>query len=168
MSRDRLPICRGKRLHRGGGGSFSTQPQVSGGQAASLQRGHQSVTVKPEDVVLEDANGGRALQAVPGSELARRMRHPYNWARFAITPVAGGEPPPQDEVAMVTPRTGRDDAGDGRAHPGRGGGSTMPGGKNLLYTDTPGALRSGEPRPGRMFAIRSACCTMWRRTAPTF
>src|SRR5580700_3398653 len=31
--------------------------------------GRQSVTVKPEDVVLEDANGGRTLESVPGSEL---------------------------------------------------------------------------------------------------
>ena len=52
--------------------------------------GRQSVTVKPEDVVLEDANGDRTLAAVSGAELARKMRHPYNWARYAVTPVAGG------------------------------------------------------------------------------
>ncbi len=53
--------------------------------------GQQSVTVKPEDVNVEDALAGQPLAAVSGAELARRMRRPYNWARLAVNP-AGGEP----------------------------------------------------------------------------
>jgi len=66
--------------------------------------GQRSVTVKPEDVVLEDANGGHALAALSGAALAKKMRHPYNWARLAVTPVAGGEAQAPDDTATITPQ----------------------------------------------------------------
>lgn len=50
------------------------------------------VTVKPEDVSVEDRLAGHALAMVTGAELARRMNRPTNWARLAVTPVAGGDP----------------------------------------------------------------------------
>lgn len=109
--------------------------------------GQQSVTVKPEDVVLEDANGGRALAAVSGAELAKKMRHPYNWARLAVTPVAGGEAEAPDDSAIITPQLVEMMKAMAARAQGTGT-ANMPGGKNLLYTDTPGALRSGEAAPG--------------------
>ncbi len=108
--------------------------------------GRESVTVKPENVVLEDANGGHVLAALSGSDLARRMRRPYNWARYAVSPAAGGGSEAPDDSAIITPQlvemmkvmAARSQAG---------GGATMSGGKNLLYTDTPGALRSTKTMP---------------------
>ena len=109
--------------------------------------GQRSVTVMPEDVVLEDANGGHALAALSGAALAKKMRHPYNWARLAVTPVAGGEAQAPDDTATITPQLV--EMMKAMAAQAQGAGtSTMPGGKNLLYTDTPGALRPGEVTPG--------------------
>jgi hypothetical protein len=107
----------------------------------------QSVTVKPEDVILEDANGGRALTALSGEDLARKMRHPYNWARYAVTPIAGSGSDAPDGSAIVTPQL-VEMMKAMAARTQASGSSTMPAGKNLLYTDTPGALRSGEATPG--------------------
>jgi hypothetical protein len=109
--------------------------------------GQQSVTVKPEDVVLEDANQGRALPPVSGADLARKMRHPYNWARYAVTPAAGGPSEAPDDSAIITPQL-IEMMKAMAAHSQGVGGTAMPGTKNLLYTDTPGALRSGEAAPG--------------------
>lgn len=53
--------------------------------------GSESVTVRPEDVGAEDAVANRSLQEVSGSELAKRMSKPYNWARLAVN-TAGGPP----------------------------------------------------------------------------
>jgi len=50
------------------------------------------VTVKPEDISAEDKLAGHALAMVTAAELTRRMNRPTNWARLAVTPVAGGEP----------------------------------------------------------------------------
>ena len=108
--------------------------------------GPQSVTVKPEDVVLQDANGDRALAAVSGAELAKKMRHPYNWSRYAVTPMTGGGPQPPEDSATITPQL----VEMMKAMAARSQGvstAMMPGGKNLLYTDTPGALRSPEATP---------------------
>lgn len=78
-----------------------------------------SVTIKPEDVLLEDAVGGRAVAAVSGAELAKKLRKPYNMARYSVGAIAA-----------------------------RTNGNAMPGGKNLLYTDTPGALASEDEPAG--------------------
>jgi hypothetical protein len=40
--------------------------------------GQQSVTVKPEEVSVEDTLASQALAPISGTELARRMRRPYN------------------------------------------------------------------------------------------
>ncbi len=108
--------------------------------------GQQSVTVKPEDVVLEDANGGHTLPALSGPELARKMRHPYNWARYAVTPGAGGGSDAPDDNSPITPQVL--EMMKAMAARAQGAGTAMMPGKNLLYTDTPGALRSGEATPG--------------------
>jgi hypothetical protein len=102
--------------------------------------GQQSVTVKPEDVSVEDTVAGRVLATISGSELARRMRRPYNWARFAVNPVAGeppDTPPTSDQVnpqllEMMRAMTARMNASP----------APMLSGRSVLYTDTPGALQS--------------------------
>jgi hypothetical protein len=63
--------------------------KVLGVKVRILNNGRHSVTVRPEDVRLEDAVAGRDVEAVPGLELARRMRHPYNMSRFAVNAAAG-------------------------------------------------------------------------------
>lgn len=106
--------------------------------------GRQSVTVKPEDVLLEDANGSHALAVVSGAELARKMRHPYNWARYAVTPVAGEAPEATDESAVITPQL----VEMMKAMAARAAEPVAtPADQDVLYTDTPGALRSGEATP---------------------
>ncbi len=109
--------------------------------------GRESVTVKPEDVVLEDGNGGHPVAAISGADLTKKMRHPYNWARFAVTPVAGGQSETPDDRAVITPQliemmmamTARTQAS---------GNSAMPAGNGALYTDTPGALASEDATRG--------------------
>jgi hypothetical protein len=105
--------------------------------------GQHSVTIKPEDVLVEDAVAGRAVAAVTGDELAKRMRKPYNMARLEVG------------------NGGNDDAGSGDAGHGnnqqflelmrimaaRTSSPSVPAGETLLYTDTPGALSQGETAP---------------------
>ena len=54
-----------------------------------LNNGQHAVTVRPEDVVVSDGVGGRDLEAISGVELAKRMRRPYNWSRFAVNAATG-------------------------------------------------------------------------------
>ncbi len=54
-----------------------------------LNNGQHAVTVRPEDVRLADAVAGRDLEGISGTELAKRMRRPYNWSRFAVNAAAG-------------------------------------------------------------------------------
>ncbi len=108
--------------------------------------GRQSVTVKPEDVLLEDANGSHALAVVSGAELARKMRHPYNWARYAVTPVTGETPEATDDSAVITPQlVEMMKALAARAQ--AAGPAAISADQDVLYTDTPGAVRSGEATP---------------------
>lgn len=100
--------------------------------------GPHSVTVKPEDVHLEDA-GGRAVAALSGAELAAKMRKPYNMARYGVSAVAGSEAEGPITSDMVTPQM----LEMMRAMMARSNGGMIPGGKNLLYTDTPGELQGG-------------------------
>jgi len=117
--------------------------------------GQQSVTVKPEDVGVEDALVVQALTAVSGAELARRMRRPYNWARLAAGPDGSGAAdaaPPSDTVNSQFLEMMR--AMAARAH---GGGAPMlPGSHGVLYTDTPGALQS------RAIPVPTECDTVCR------
>jgi hypothetical protein len=57
-----------------------------------LNNGQQAVTVRPQDVVVADAVAGRDLEGISGAELAKRMRRPYNWSRFAVNAAAGQTP----------------------------------------------------------------------------
>jgi hypothetical protein len=99
----------------------------------------RSVTVKPEDVILEDAVGGRTVAAISGAELANRLRKPYNMARYTVNGVAGGEPEGPITSDMVSPQfLEMMRAMAARSHPG------MAAGDGVLYTDTPGALQSDD------------------------
>lgn len=53
--------------------------------------GQHSVTVRPNDVRVVDAVAEHDLEQIPGAELAKRMRRPYNWSRFGVN-AAGGPP----------------------------------------------------------------------------
>jgi hypothetical protein len=61
-----------------------------------LNNGQRAVTVRPEEVKVEDAVAGREVPAIAGAELANRMRHPYNWSRFAVNTAAGS--PSQEDL----------------------------------------------------------------------
>ena len=102
--------------------------------------GQHSVTLKPEDVVVEDAVAGHAAAAASGAELAKRMRKPYNMARYGVNTFAGAEPDTPITSDMVSPQF----LEMMRAMAARANSGGMPGGSNVLYTDTPGALDSGE------------------------
>lgn len=103
--------------------------------------GGHSVTIKPEDIQVEDAVGGRVLQSTSGPELAGRMRKSYNMARLAVTGRQPGDPDPgepgyggnQQFMTMM------------RAMAARANQASIPAGDNLLYTDTPGALTAEAP-----------------------
>jgi hypothetical protein len=103
-------------------------------------QGQQSVTVKPEDISVEDTLAGHALATISGTELAKRMRRPYNWARFAVNPVAGETaetPLTSDQVNPQLLDIMRAMAAKVNASP-----APVLSGRSVLYTDTPGALQS--------------------------
>jgi hypothetical protein len=62
-----------------------------------LNNGPRPVTVRPEDVVVADGVAGRSLEGISGAELAKRMRRPYNWSRFAVNTAAGQAPDAADD-----------------------------------------------------------------------
>jgi len=105
--------------------------------------GPHSITVKPDDIILEDAIGGRVLTAVAGADLAQRMRKPYNMARYAVNGIAGGDMDTPITRDMVSPQFME----MMRAMAARANGGAVPSGSNLLYTDTPGALEDGDAPP---------------------
>ncbi len=102
--------------------------------------GQRSVTVRPEDILVEDAVAGRSLMPLAGSELAKRMRKPYNMARMSVSasdsddaaPTEANAPTNQQFMEMM------------RAIAARANQPSVPAGNNLLYTDTPGALDQEE------------------------
>ena len=104
--------------------------------------GQHSITVKPEDVLVEDAVAARPLAAVSAGALADKMRKPYNMARYAVN--AGG--PSGEEQPLTAEMMNPQFLQMMRAMAARTRGSAAVG-DNLLYTDTPGALDSDEPRP---------------------
>ncbi len=109
--------------------------------------GSESVTVKPEDVRVDDALAGHALAAVSGAEMARRMRRPYNWARLAVNPVAGEPADTPVTSDMVNPQI----LEMMRAMEAKANAAAVPAlsaNRGLLYTDTPGALQTRGPTPG--------------------
>jgi hypothetical protein len=105
--------------------------------------GPRSVTVKPEDVALEDAVGQRTVAAISGAELAKRLRKPYNMARYGVNAIAGGEPETPITSDMANPQfLEMMRAMAAQVHSRAGAGD------NLLYTDTPGALAVGDEAAG--------------------
>ncbi len=102
--------------------------------------GQRSVTVKPEAIMLEDAVAGHAVAAIPGAELARRMRKSYNMVRFGVNAAAGSNTPDTPITSeMASPEfLQMMRAMAARAHSSGGTSNSM------LYTDTPGALESDE------------------------
>ena len=109
--------------------------------------GQQSVTVKPQDIVLQDAVAGRPVDSVKAEDLVKRVRRPYNWARYAVNPVVGngGGGAPDDETVMTTEMVQMMRAMAAKAN--ASGNRSVVTGRNLLYTDTPGALHPGEGAP---------------------
>ncbi|HUI83616.1 MAG TPA: hypothetical protein VL240_05300 [Candidatus Binatia bacterium] len=107
--------------------------------------GQHSATVKPEDIVIEDAVAGRVVQPVTGQELARRMRHPYNMARYGVSNGGDAEQEMPGMGNTVSPQL----LEMMRAMAARAS-APETSGTNLLYTDTPGALqRSEAPVPAQ-------------------
>lgn len=103
--------------------------------------GQRSIAVKPEDIAVEDAIGGRELPAISGAELARRMRKPQNMARLAVNGIGGAPTDGTITSDMVSPAF----LEMMKAMAVRTNG--MPAGKSVLYTDTPGALEGGDVGP---------------------
>jgi len=104
--------------------------------------GQRSVTVKPEDISVEDVVAGHAVAAIAGADLARRMRKSYNMARFGVNAMAGSDSPDTPITSeMTSPQfLQMMRAMAARANATAGGVAS----NNLLYTDTPGALDSDE------------------------
>lgn len=103
--------------------------------------GQQSVTVKPEEVRVEDTVAGQSLHMVAATQLAGRMRRPYNWARLAVNQAAGESADTPATSETVNPQF-LEMMRAMAAKANGPGGPMLPGNKNLLYTDTPGALQS--------------------------
>ena len=112
--------------------------------------GRQSVTVKPEEISVEDAVARQAMVMVSGVELARRTRRPYNWARLTVNPAAA---PPTDMLVssdMMNSQMNPQLLEMMRAMAAKANGPSapiLPGNRSLLYTEMPGALQSRGPIP---------------------
>lgn len=102
--------------------------------------GQRSVTVKPEDILVEDVVAGHAVAAIPGAELARRMRKSYNMARFGVNAMAGSDTPDTPITSEMTSPQFLQMMRAMAARANSGGGTA----NSMLYTDTPGALESDE------------------------
>jgi len=105
--------------------------------------GQRAVTVKPEDILVEDVVGGHVVSAIPGAELARRMRKSYNMARFGVNAMAGSDSPDTPITSEMTSPQFLQMMRAMAARANSGGGTA----NSMLYTDTPGALESGEETP---------------------
>ncbi len=103
--------------------------------------GQHSVTIKPEDILVEDV-AGHAVAAIPGAELARRMRKSYNMARFGVNAMAGSDTPDTPITSEMTSPQFLQMMRAMAARANANSGGVV--GNNLLYTDTPGALEPGE------------------------
>ncbi len=102
--------------------------------------GSRSISVKPADVLAEDAVTGHPVVAVSSSELAMRMRRTYNMPRLAVSPAGGDGIDGSVSGEMLTPQLlEMMRAMSARSSSGNLG---TPTGKNVLYTDTPGALEA--------------------------
>lgn len=111
--------------------------------------GARSVTLKPEDIVVEDAVASRPLVPISAIELANKMRKTYNMARYGVSggpmgDASGAMPITSDMMNPQLLQMMRTMA----AHTNSAAAAA---GNNLLYTDTPGALEENS-------AARSAPC----------
>lgn len=93
-----------------------------------------SFSVRPEDVLVEDAVGGRELVPTSVAELERRMRKPYNMARYAVNGLGGGPMDTTITSDTVAPLLSMMKAMAERTN------SNAATANSLLYTDLPGAL----------------------------
>ena len=104
--------------------------------------GPHSITVKPEDIAVEDANAQRGMVAIRGADLARKMRKPQNMARYAVNGIGGAPIDGPITSDMVSPAF----LEMMKAMSARGNGA--PPAKSVLYTDTPGALEASDVAVG--------------------
>jgi hypothetical protein len=65
-----------------------------------VNSGDTPVTVKPEDIVVQDAMAGRVLPGTSGADLAKKMSKPYNWARLGVKMGAGSAPEESEDNPM--------------------------------------------------------------------
>ena len=126
--------------------------------------GQRSVTVKPEDILLEDVVAGHAVAAIPGAELARRMRKSYNMARFGVNAMAGSDAPDSPITSEMTSPQFLRMMRAMAARANSGGGTT----NSMLYTDTPGALESDDETEVPRSAMWYAVCAPARARARMF
>ena len=120
-----------------------------------------SVTVKPEDIQVEDAIAARALAPISATSLANKMRKPYNMARYAVNGGGGDSAEGPTTSDMVNPQF----LEMMRAIAARTRGTSAAVGQNLLYTDTPGALDSNTPP--RTAACDQVCRLRMRESQET-
>jgi hypothetical protein len=121
--------------------------------------GRHSVTVRPEDVSLQDSVGGHEVAAISTAELGKKLSKPYNMMRYSVGAGAGNDPQAPITADMANPQM----LEMMRAIAARTNGNAMPGGKSLLYTDTPGALDS-EDEPHRPVECDQPCQLRARET----
>lgn len=107
-------------------------------------RGARSISVRPEDIRVEDAIGSRELAPVAASELARKMRRPQNMARYAVNGI-GGAPTDQPITSDMVNATMLEMMKSMTARANNGGTSLD---TSVLYTDSPGALDEGDLAAG--------------------
>ena len=105
--------------------------------------GSRSISVKPENLMVEDAVAGHAVAPISSIELATRMRRTYNLARFAVGPSVGDSTDTSPTEEALTPQLMKMMRLMGARS--SSGSLAMPAGKNVLYTDTPGALEARGP-----------------------
>lgn len=127
-----------------------------------INAGRQSVTVKPDEINVNDAFAEHALTFVSGAELGRRMRKLYNWARLAVDPAEASKSSEAPGDGMTPQMLAMMRAMAARAQ-GPGGGTILPN-KNLLYTDEPGALPMA-PMRGPTAECGQVCQLLSRETA---
>ena len=101
--------------------------------------GQEPVTVRPEDVSVEDEMAGRKLDFVSAGELGKRMRRPYNWVRLAVNPDSATDA--EASHGPVTPQMLQTMRAMAMARAASGSGGVMLPQRNILFTDTPGAIQ---------------------------
>jgi len=102
--------------------------------------GQHSISVRPEDVRVEDAIGGLEVAPVSASELARRMRKPYNMARYAVNGISGGPMEPPADSDMANPQW----FAMMKAMAAQGNGKRTQQERGVLYNDTAGTFEEAD------------------------